>query len=733
MLVLLTACVDKKCTDTLVDPAPDPCAAESVKIVPSSLTMPVLATSTLAAEVTLVAKASEICGQAFVEWTSGNSSVATVTNVLGQQGAVTAISPGDVGISATTGSSNSRDRRVATISVRVVALVPTVRLSANALTLAPTQNGSVAASVVDQDNRDVTSRATITWASSNETVATVDRTSGGITAVAKGATTITATAVVAGGTASATLSLTVADPPVRPVASLTIIGPTVVRSTETIALEAKAVDASGAVVADPTLSWQSSAPSKATVSRTAANAHVADVLGVLVGRVVVTATAASGKTATLDVDVVPGPLASIVVTPFENTLRAGKTAQLAASARDANGNAIPGQSFSWSSATPTLASVDASGLVTAIAAGMPDIRVGATGTTVSTRADVTVLPRRVAYALADQPQVASYAAPASASFNSAGGAVTITRQTTGVYRVAFPGQQPRAGETETFMVSPYGTSNGYCKIASWGNGAGTDLVADVRCFAFGGIAGDSPFTISLVSDDALGNRFAFALSDQLAPATAYTPLNAYNRSLGGSAPVRIARLAVGKYAVTFTGNAGGGSDPEGIIVTPYGTGNERCQPASELAGETVLVNCWVGAAVSSESVAADSRFTIALSDRGRGSGQSAGFAFIDDAVVIANGGSMLVPPFSAHNSTTRPVRVQRRGAGVFDVTLTELATGQSGARFIAHASDMDEDDSAYCTVSGWTVLGTDLVVTVTCWHEEDGTPDDDAFYLFVIQ
>ena len=731
LLVLLTACQQDKCDDGIAEPLAnkDPCPATSMKIVPSSVTIPVLATAELEGEVTLNARDPSVCGQAFIGWSSNNPSIATVTGLTTGQGAVTGVSVGDATISAAAGSQGA-NRVTATAIVHVVALVPSIRLSASTLTLTPSQTAPVTASVVDQDNRDLTTRATIAWASNKETVATVDRTSGVITAVANGTATITATATIAGKSLSASLVLTVDDPPVRQVASLTITGPATVRSSESIVLEAKAVDADGATVSDPTLSWQSSAPTKARVTRTAATAHKADVEGLLVGRVTVTATAASGKTATLDIDVIPGPVATVTIGPSDNTLRVGKSVALTATARDVNGNTVIGQPFTWSSSSNSLATVDNSGRVDGIAAGTPTVRALATGTTVSGSAVVSVLPRRAGYARADQPSAASYTANAATSFNSGGGPITITRQGLGAYRVSFPGLQPLPGELETFMVSGYG-ANGYCKIASWANGAGTDLDATVRCFAFGGALGDSPFTIALVSDDLLGNRFGFAVADDPAR-QAYVPTRSYTRKAQPTDAITVRRLSVGKYAVTFAGDAG---DGEGIIVTAMGTGSQRCQPASELTGETVLVNCWTGAAVNEydDASPADSPFTIVLSDRGRGFGEQAGFAFVDDGVLIAQGGSRLLPPADASNSTTGAVRARHVDKGVFEVTFAGLAGGPSAGRFGVLVSDMDEDDSDYCSVTGWTISGTDLVVTVTCWYEGDGARDDDAFYLFVIQ
>jgi hypothetical protein len=62
-----------------------------------------------------------------------------------------------------------------------------------------------------------------------------------------------------------------------------------------------------------------------------------------------------------------------------------------------------------------------------------------------------------------------------------------------------------------------------------------------------------------------------------------------------------------------------------------------------------------------------------------------------------------------------------------------IDVGRRAGRRRRLVRELDEDDAGYCTVSGWAPSGPDLVVSVTCWHEEEGEPDPDAFYLFVIQ
>ena len=68
----------------------------------------------------------------------------------------------------------------------------------------------------------------------------------------------------------------------------------------------------------------------------------------------------------------PGTLVptTIVVSPAAATLQSlGETVQLAATVRDQNGQAMAGVSIWWTSGDPAVATVDASGLVTAVANG----------------------------------------------------------------------------------------------------------------------------------------------------------------------------------------------------------------------------------------------------------------------------------------------------------------------------------------------------------------------------
>jgi uncharacterized protein YjdB len=85
----------------------------------------------------------------------------------------------------------------------------------------------------------------------------------------------------------------------------------------------------------------------------------------------------------------PAPVATVTVAPATASLVAGQTVQLAATLRDAAGNVLTGRTISWSSATPGVALVSSSGVVTAMAAGGP-VTITATSEGRSGTAAVTV-------------------------------------------------------------------------------------------------------------------------------------------------------------------------------------------------------------------------------------------------------------------------------------------------------------------------------------------------------
>jgi Bacterial Ig-like domain (group 2) len=86
----------------------------------------------------------------------------------------------------------------------------------------------------------------------------------------------------------------------------------------------------------------------------------------------------------------PGEVASVTVTPATASIGVGKTQQFAAVAKDSSGNVIVGTTFTWSSDTTSTATVNSSGLATAVALGTAHITATASG--VNGSATLTVNP-----------------------------------------------------------------------------------------------------------------------------------------------------------------------------------------------------------------------------------------------------------------------------------------------------------------------------------------------------
>ena len=134
---------------------------------------------------------------------------------------------------------------------------------------------------------------------------------------------------------------------------------------------AVAQDANGNVVPGQPFTWVSDNPLVARVDPGGIVTAVAN------GSATITATAggAAGSAALTVAQVVK----SVVVSPATASLLVGLTQQFTAVAQDANGNPVPGQTFTWGSSQPLLASVDVNGLALALAIGNAVIRATTAG------------------------------------------------------------------------------------------------------------------------------------------------------------------------------------------------------------------------------------------------------------------------------------------------------------------------------------------------------------------
>jgi len=130
----------------------------------------------------------------------------------------------------------------------------------------------------------------------------------------------------------------------------------------TVSLTASVLDASGAVLTGRKVVWAVADSNLATVSSG----------GVVTGRRVGTvpvAASVEGKSAVAQIKVLPVAAVAVRVSPASRDLTVGQTAQLVAQPLDAQGNVLSGRSVTWSSSRPSVATVSATGTVTAVSPG----------------------------------------------------------------------------------------------------------------------------------------------------------------------------------------------------------------------------------------------------------------------------------------------------------------------------------------------------------------------------
>ena len=178
-------------------------------------------------------------------------------------------------------------------------------------------------------------------------------------------------------------------PPPPPVATTVEVAPAMADLTalgETVQFTATVSDQNGNVMTGAAVTWASSANATATVD--------ANGLVTAAGNGTATITATSGAASgTASVTVAQAP-AAVAVTPDSVHFTAlGTAVQLMAEVADANGNAIADAMVNWASGDDAVATVDAAGVVTAVADGATTVT--ATSGSASASADVTVLAEAV--------------------------------------------------------------------------------------------------------------------------------------------------------------------------------------------------------------------------------------------------------------------------------------------------------------------------------------------------
>jgi uncharacterized protein YjdB len=214
----------------------------------------------------------------------------------------------------------------------------------------------------------------VVWSVKDANVASISQT-GVVTGRAIGSTQVAASANGLSAVASVTVSRV-------PVGSVAIVpSSATVTVGQAAALVPMVKDANGLAVADRAIVWSSSDDRVATVSTAGV------VRGIAAGHAVITATS-EGKSATAAVTV-QSAVSFVVVSPKLVLIRKTGTVQLSAVAYDANSNSVSGRPVTWSSDDPTIATVDATGLVSTKKPGLVQISAAIDGKSDSSLITVT--------------------------------------------------------------------------------------------------------------------------------------------------------------------------------------------------------------------------------------------------------------------------------------------------------------------------------------------------------
>jgi trimeric autotransporter adhesin len=221
------------------------------------------------------------------------------------------------------------------------------------------------------------SGVTIFWSTNDTAIATVSQ-AGVVTAHANGSARIAASADNQSGYATVVVQpLTVAS--VTLVPTLDTIYATAPRNSATITATTR--DAAGAVLTGQPLIWSATG---GVVDVT--NSGLVTATNTAAGRATVTATSsAPGLPSGSATIVVIGHAAKVTVSPASSSLSVGgvllpATVQLSATITDTFGSTVAGRTVHWTSSDPSVATVNSTGLVTAVAASATSVTITAATT-----------------------------------------------------------------------------------------------------------------------------------------------------------------------------------------------------------------------------------------------------------------------------------------------------------------------------------------------------------------
>ncbi len=307
-----------------------------------------------------------------VTWTSSNSSVASVD----ANGNVTALKAGTSTITVRTNDGGYTSQCSITVNAKVYP-VTGVSLSKTSLTMTEGDTQTLTATITPSN----ASNKSVSWTSSNSTVASVDA-NGKVTALKAGTATITVRTSDGGYTSQCSITVNAKVYPVTGI-SLSKTSLTMTEGdTQTLTATITPSNAS-----NKSVSWTSSNSSVASVDASG------NVTALKAGTATITVRTSDGgytSQCSITVNAKVYPVTGVSLSKTSLTMTEGDTQTLTATITPSNAS---NKSVSWTSSNSTVASVDASGKVTALKAGTATITVRTNDGGYSRSCTVTVNPK----------------------------------------------------------------------------------------------------------------------------------------------------------------------------------------------------------------------------------------------------------------------------------------------------------------------------------------------------
>ena len=407
-----------------------------------------------------------------VTWTSSDQSIATVSAA----GIVTAESPGTVTIIGTTTSALGVQRGTATIVVRITFVgEPIISVAGSPVTLgsAPVlregDTRTLIASARDRQGNIIT-LPSVQWSADNPNILTVDAATGTVKAVAVGSVRVTATTDGRSGTTTVRVIRRVTSVVVTPDPTPTI------RAAAKLALVANPKSADGTDagdLADRVITWNVVNPAGATQTATVSTNGI--VTGVYPGDADVTVSVDGvSKTVRLRITAT-----RIDIRPATTLVGVGTTIGLKATVLDAVDAPLANVPVTWSTSNPAAATVDATGVVTAVGTGISIITATGAGASGALSLHVTSLvldiqPDTSEVGVGNTLQLAATNASGPVTWTSSDQSIA-TVSAAGIVTAESPGTVTIIGTTTSAVGVQWGTAT----VVVIGNDSG-GLVATPR-------------------------------------------------------------------------------------------------------------------------------------------------------------------------------------------------------------------------------------------------------------